>query len=50
MLLESAKKYLENAGYFIIMEKSKYDGIKDSTPEIKNLIDTLKSSGLEDDL
>lgn len=50
MLLESAKKYLENAGYSIIAEKSKYDGIKDSTPEIKNLIDTLKSSGLEDDL
>ena len=50
MLLESAKKYLENAGYSVIMEKSKYDGIKDSTPEIKKLIDTLKSSGLEDDL
>lgn len=50
MLLESAKKYLENAGYSIIMEKSKYDGIKDSTPVVKELIETLKSSGLEDDL
>lgn len=50
MLLESAKKYLETAGYSVIMEKSKYDGIKDSTPEVKKLIETLKSSGLEDDL
>ena len=50
MLLESAKKYLENAGYSVIMEKSKYDGIKDSTPVVKELIETLKSSGLEDDL
>ena len=50
MLLESAKKYLENAGYSVIMEKSKYDGIKDSTPVVKELIETLKSSGLEADL
>lgn len=50
MLFESAKRYLENAGYSIIMEKSKYDGIKDSTPVVKELINTLKSSGLEDDL
>ncbi|MBO7528009.1 MAG: hypothetical protein J6T74_09025 [Clostridia bacterium] len=50
MLLESAKKYLETAGYSVIMEKSKYDGIKDSTPVVKELIETLKSSGLEDDL
>jgi hypothetical protein len=50
MLLESAKKYLENAGYSVIMEKSKYDGIKDSTPVVKELIETLKSSGLKADL
>lgn len=49
MDLLEAKKILNKNDYYLV-EKSQYDGIEDSTPKVKELINTLKSSGLADNL
>lgn len=49
MDLLEAKRIL-NHNDFVLVEKSKYDGIPDSTVKIKDLISSLKNSGLEENI
>lgn len=47
-LLEA--KQILNKNKYVLVEKSIYDGIEDSTPKVKELINSLKNSGLEENL
>lgn len=49
MLFNEAKKLLNRNGY-IIIEKSKYDGIKDSSDDVLNLINNLKESNVTENV
>ena len=50
MLLREAKNILSRCGYTVLAEKSKYDGIKNSTPDVEELISKLKTSKIQADL